>query len=68
MDELPRLISEVHWDPDLLQPRIAPGSYEEEQALAEIDAARDAEERQHADEPERRRRRLERYWEQHTPR
>ena len=41
MDELPRLISEIHWDFDLLQPKIAPGSYEEEQALAAIDAARD---------------------------
>ena len=67
MDELPRLISEIHWDFDLLQPKIAPGSYEEEQALAAIDAARDTEERQQRDEPDARRRRLARYWRgQHT--
>ena len=62
MDELPRLISEVHWDSDLLQPRIAPGSYEEERALESIDAEREREERQQRDEPDARRRRLARYW------
>jgi len=62
MDELPRLRRDAAWNPDLLQPQVAPGSVEEEDALAELDAARDELDREIADTPEERARRHRRHW------
>ena len=68
MEELHDLQREAHWDYDLVQPAIAPGSREEERALEEIDAARDDEERQLRDDAVSRQRRLSRYWRGQPPR
>jgi len=50
------------WNFTKAEPRIVPGSAEEEDALLAIDAARAAEERELADTPEDRARRHARHW------
>jgi hypothetical protein len=68
MDELPRYRRELAWDAQLLQPQCAPGSLEEEQALAQLDAARAEEERARQDTPRAARRRLAAYWRRQSTR
>jgi len=68
MDELPRYRQELAWDPELLQQRCPPGSLEEEQALAQLDAARAEEERARQDTPAAARRRLQAYWRRQSTR
>jgi len=50
------------WNFHKAEPAIVPGSVEEEFALAQLDAARAQEERELADTPEARARRLQRHW------
>jgi len=50
------------WNFHKAEPKTVPGSVEEEFALAQLDAARAQEERELADTPEERARRLQRHW------
>jgi len=68
MDELPRLRAAAAWNEQRLEPRTPPGSVEEEDALAELDAARDAEQRELDDTPEMRARRHARHWRRQSTR
>jgi hypothetical protein len=62
MHEDPQRLQDESWNFRLAQPKVPPGSAEEEQALVALDAARAAEERALADTPEDRARRLQRHW------
>jgi len=66
--ELAQAIQDESWNFDLAQPKLQPGSREEEQALAQLDAARAQEERELADTPATRARRLERHWRRQSTR
>jgi len=68
MDELPRLKQDAAWNPELLQPRVAPGSAEEEDALAQIDAMRHEDDRRQADTPQSRAKRLRAHWRRQSTR
>lgn len=60
--EIAALQREQNWNPDLMAPRVEPGSYEEQQALERIDMARDNEMAQRGDSFAQRRRRARKYW------
>jgi hypothetical protein len=62
MHEDPQRLQDEHWNFQLAQPRVPPGSAEEEDALLALDAARAQEERELVDTPAERRRRHERHW------
>jgi hypothetical protein len=62
MDELPRLRAQAAWNEQRLEPHTPPGSVEEEDALAELDAQRQADDRALEDTPEMRARRSARHW------
>jgi len=68
MDERPRYMRELGWNPQLLQPLTPPGSVEEENALADLDAARAQEERELTETQADRARRHARHWRRQTRR
>jgi hypothetical protein len=68
LHELPQLRREASWNHDLAQPKVPPGSAEELIALAQLDAARAQEERELADTPADRARRLKRHWRRQSTR
>lgn len=61
-----QLARERATDPETRSARIAPGSFEEAEALAAIDARRREEQGRRDDTPERRQARSERYWRRHV--
>jgi hypothetical protein len=68
VDEVPRLRQQASWNTRRVEPLTPPGSVEEEEALAQLDAARAQEERALQETREERRRRHERYWRRHAGR
>lgn len=63
--EAARAEQETHWDFGLSQPRVAPGSFEEQELLEKIDRGRDEELAALGDTFARRRKRQRAHWRRH---